>query len=94
MGVLMCDVQDWVKFVGVKVDVMLIVVLWVIVEEIMCYDGWDLDCVCGILLDGGKQVVFYSGELFEDLLKFLLVVCKGDIVWLDGDYEIMSFVFV
>lgn len=91
MGALTRDAQDRAKFAGAKVDAMSIAALRATVEETMRYDGRDLDCVRGTLLDGGKQAAFYPGELPEDPSKLLSAARKGDTAWLDGDYEIMSF---
>lgn len=90
VDVLLWDVWDCVEFVGVLILVMLIVVLCMIIEEICFYDGVELFLVCG-LLDDGKYVVFWFGELLMDFGYVLLFVCKGVDKWLDEDFGNMVF---
>ena len=61
------------------------------VEETVQHDGATLDCVRGTLLDSGKEVAMYPGELPTDPRE-MVSSANGDVSkWLNGDYSVMSF---
>ena len=91
MEALTRDARDRADFAGARTGAMSIAALRATIEETVTRDGRTLDCVRGTLLDSGKQVVLYPGELPEDPMQLLNPAREGAHKWLDAQYQLMDF---
>jgi predicted YcjX-like family ATPase len=91
MQALLRQAKDRADFSGATTASMAIASLRTTVEETVQHDGATLDCVRGTLLDSGKEVAMYPGELPTDPRE-MVSSANGDVSkWLNGDYSVMSF---
>lgn len=91
MQALLRQAKDRADFSGATTASMAIASLRTTVEETVQHDGTALDCVRGTLLDSGKQVAMYPGELPSDPRE-MVSGANGEVSrWLNGDYAVMSF---
>ncbi len=88
---LVADARNRADFAGATTGAMSIASLRATVEETLTHEGRRLDCVRGRLLDSGKVVALYPGELPLDPALVLNPARQGQPRWLNGDYGIMQF---
>ena len=91
MQALLRDAKDRAEFSGAQTGSVALASLRTTVEETFDHEGQTLDCVRGTLLDTGKEVAMYAGELPEDPAQILNAARNGDEKWLDTDYAVMNF---
>ena len=91
MQALLRDAKDRAEFSGAQTGSVALASLRTTVEETFDHEGQALDCVRGTLLDTGKEVAMYAGELPEDPAKILNAARNGDEKWLGADYAVMNF---
>ena len=91
MQALVRDAKDCADFSGADTGSVALASLRATVEESHKHDGALLDCVRGTLLDTGKEVAMYAGELPEDPAEILNAAQNGEEKWLDADYAVMGF---
>ncbi|QHQ36093.1 YcjX family protein [Algicella marina] len=88
---LLDDARRRADFRGAKTEAMSIAALRATIEETVRHDGAALDCVRGRLLDGGREVAMYAGDLPKDPGALLVPARQGAAKWLDAEYGIMKF---
>ncbi|MCG7493239.1 YcjX family protein [Thalassobius sp. Cn5-15] len=88
---LLRDARDRADFAGAKTQAMALAALRTTSEARLPYEGREVDCVQGILLDSGKRAAFYPGALPEDPAQLLAPARQGETQWLDQDYAVMCF---
>ncbi|MDT0681899.1 YcjX family protein [Roseicyclus sp. F158] len=91
MAALLRGAKDQADFAGAKTRALAIASLRATVEEMREHDGEQLGMVRGRLLDTGKEVMLWPGELPEDPARILKPARAGGGAWLDGDYGLMRF---
>ncbi|TCP60876.1 hypothetical protein EV663_10750 [Rhodovulum bhavnagarense] len=91
MQELMRDARRRADFAGADTAAMSIAALRATVEEMRTYEGEDLACVRGTLLETGRQAALYPGELPQDPAVLLDPARAGADAWLEADYNIMHF---
>ena len=85
------EARDRAGFSGARTEAVSLASLRATTEKICSHDGIDLPCVCGTLLENGRQVACYPGELPEDPSHLLYPAQNGAVDWLNGDYGHMAF---
>lgn len=85
------DAQDRAEYQGAEVGALALASLRTTVEETHTQNGETLDCVRGRLLDTGKTVAMFAGDLPKDPASLLGPARDGAAQWLDQDYAIMRF---
>lgn len=85
------DAKSRIEFRGAETAAMSIASLRTTTEETIKHDGEDLDCVRGTLLDTGKQVAMFAGDLPNDPNVILRPAAEGAANWLNDDYAVMNF---
>jgi len=91
MQALLREARDRAAFSGAETDSIALASLRATVEETHDHNGQALDCVRGTLLDTGKEVAMYAGELPDDPGEILNAAAEGVKNWLDADYTVMKF---
>ncbi len=78
-------------FAGAETAALSLAAIRCTVEEMLSRDGATLPAVRGRLLDTGKQVALYAGELPADPARLLSPARDGAAQWLDADFGLMQF---
>ncbi|MDO8328550.1 MAG: YcjX family protein, partial [Cypionkella sp.] len=91
MQAMLREAQSRADFAGAETMAISMASLRCTVEETLSRDGVALDAVRGRLLDTGKQVAMYPGQLPSDPARLLSPAREGAEKWLDADYGLMAF---
>jgi len=91
MQALVRDARDRADYAGASTAAMSIAAIRATIEDTITRDGQKLDCVRGTLLESGKQVALYPGELPDDPNQLLNPARAGAEKWLDSDFKFMNF---
>lgn len=85
------DAKDRADFKGAKTATLSLASLRATVETTLKHDGETFDAVQGTLLETGKTVAMYAGDLPIDPAHLLVPAQNGAQNWLDGDFSVMRF---
>lgn len=88
---LLREAADRARFKGARTSAMAIAALRSTVEQRVQHEGADLDCVRGLLATTGREAALFPGEFPSDPDQVLSAARAGHQNWLQGDFELMSF---
>ena len=91
MQAMLREAQSRADFAGAETMAISMASLRCTVEETLSRDGVALEAVRGRLLETGKQVAMYPGQLPSDPARLLSPAREGAEKWLDADYGLMAF---
>lgn len=91
MQAMLRDAKSRADFAGAQTMAISLAALRCTVEETLTRNGVTLDAVRGRLLETGKQVAMYPGQLPFDPAKLLSPARAGADKWLDAEYGVMDF---
>ncbi|WP_227270519.1 YcjX family GTP-binding protein [Roseobacter weihaiensis] len=91
MEALLRAARDRARFAGAQTLALSLAALRATTEDTVTHKGQTLDVVRGHLLETGKQVAFFPGELPQDPARLLTPARDGAEKWLDDDYRVMNF---
>lgn len=91
MEALLREARDRARFAGAQTLALSLAALRATTEDTVAHKGQSLDVVRGHLLETGKQVAFFPGELPPDPARLLTPAKDGAEAWLDEDYRVMNF---
>jgi predicted YcjX-like family ATPase len=83
--------KDNADFRGVDTKGMSLASLRATTETEITHDGEILSCVKGRLLDTGKEVAMFAGDMPKDPSEVLGPAAQGAQKWLNDDYSVMAF---
>ena len=88
---LLADAKSRADFSGARTEALSLASLRATVEETVMRDGETFPAVRGTLLATGKPALMYPGALPSDPARLLSPARDGADVWLDADYNLMTF---
>ena len=88
---LLAEARSRADFSGARTEAMSLASLRATVEEVVKRDGVEVPAVRGVLQATGKPALMYPGALPSDPARLLSPAREGAEVWLDADYQLMTF---
>ena len=88
---LLAEAKARASFAGAETLALSMAALRATTEDRIAQNGRQLDVVRGRLLDGGKSVALYPGQLPDDPKRLLQPARDGEDDWLEASYNVMNF---